>query len=54
MRKYEYLVEWKNYEGHEYNTWEIEEGLSGASDLIKQFDLDLSLKKSYTADNKMC
>ena len=39
--KYEYLVKWKNYEGVEYYTWELQEGLEGAEELIKNFDNDI-------------
>lgn len=42
--KYEYLVKWKNYEGVEYYTWELQEGLEGAEELIKNFDNDLQMK----------
>ena len=47
VRKYEYLVKWKNYDRNEYNTWELADGLEGAKELIQKFDRDLEIKAKY-------
>ena len=44
VRKFEYLVKWKNYDRMEYNTWELADGLEGAEEIIKKFEKDLEVK----------
>ena len=51
VRKFEYLVKWKNYDRPEYNTWELAEGLEGAEDLIKKFEI-LYSKHGQNGSNK--
>jgi hypothetical protein len=44
VRKFEYLVKWKNYDRIEYNTWELADGLEGAEEIINKFEKDLEVK----------